>query len=82
MKIENIYFDYFVYFFLYFYKIFGFYVFYFLDYVLIGYVMFMILVVDEFDCYFKCISKSCKLFNVCFSDSNGNWICELNNEIR
>ena len=66
----------------YFHKIFGFYVSYLSDHALIGHAMLTTLVVDEFDCHFKCISKSCKSFNVRPSDSNGNRICELNNETR
>lgn len=79
---ENTYFDYLAHLFSYFHKIFGFYVSYLSDHALIGHAMLTTLVVDEFDCHFKCISKSCKSFNVRPSDSNGNRICELNNETR
>ena len=56
-----------------------------LGHVLVGHVMNIAVVVDEFECHLKCQgNNSCKSFNVVYKDENNAKlrICELNNETR
>ena len=53
------------------------------DHALVGHVMGMVFVADEFECQLKCLqNNTCKSFNVHPGADNTKRVCELNNKTR